>query len=153
MESNETLRLPPVIKHVEVACPPARAFALFTAEIHVWWPMATHSLAAAETEHVGIEPRVGGRVFERAKGGTEADWGTVLEWSPPDRIRFTWRVGKAAQSHQEVEVRFEPSARGTIVTLIHSGFVVVETRQSYDGGWGAVLGEFASAGGATGTPR
>jgi hypothetical protein len=145
MKSNDTLQLPPLIKHVDVACAPARAFALFTAEIHAWWPLTSHSMFDVEADRVTIEPRVGGRVFERARDGRECDWGTVLVWSPPDCVRFTWRVGKAANSRQEVEVRFEPSEKGTRVTLTHSGFALAEQRKNYDGGWDFVLGRFVAA--------
>jgi hypothetical protein len=144
MKANETIQLPPIIKQVEVACTPARAFALFTAEIHAWWPLASHSMFEGEAECVSIEPRVGGRVFERARDGREYDWGTVLAWSAPEFVRFTWRVGKAANSQQEVEVRFEPCAKGTRVVLTHSGFELAEQRKNYDSGWGFVLGTFVA---------
>jgi len=143
MKANDSLELPPVIKSIEVACTPARAFALFTAEIHAWWPLATHSLAGAEHEHVAIEPRVGGRVYERDRLGREHLWGMVLAWDPPRGFRFTWRVGRAATSRQEVDIRFEPTPTdGTRVTLTHSGWAQGEPRESYDGGWSAVLARF-----------
>lgn len=144
MKANEPLQLAPLIKSIEVRCAPDRAFALFTAEIHAWWPLATHSLAEGDADRVTIEPRAGGRVFERDRHGKEYDWGTVLVWSPPSHLRFTWRVGKAANSKQEVEVRFEPSAIGTRVTLTHSGFALTEQRKNYDDGWDFVLGQFGT---------
>lgn len=147
MKENDTLQLPPIVKHIEVACAPARAFELFTREIHAWWPLATHSLADGESTFCAIEPRVGGRVFERDQAGREYDWGTVLEWSPPARLRFTWRVGHAATSRQEVEVVFAATAKGTRVTLTHSGWEIAEHRQNYDGGWDFVLGKFVALGG------
>lgn len=141
MKANETLQLPPVIKSIDVACSPERAFALFTAEIHAWWPLATHSLAGADHAHVEIEPRIGGRVFERDRHGREYLWGTVLAWDPPRSFRFTWRVGQAASSAQEVEVRLEPiSADRTRLTLTHSGWVQGEPRDAYESGWTQVLG-------------
>jgi hypothetical protein len=102
---------------------------------------------AGDADRVTIEPRVGGRVFERARDGREYDWGTVLVWAPPERVRFTWRVGKAANSRQEVEVHFAPVEKGTRVTLTHSGFEVAEQRTNYDGGWDFVLGRLVAQAG------
>lgn len=144
MKSNHKLQLPPIVKTVDVSCSPDRAFATFTRDIHLWWPLASHSLAGDSFDKCHIEPRVGGRVFERAKDGQEFLWGTVLEWTPPLSIRFTWRVGHAASSQQEVEVRFESVPQGTRVTLTHSGWETPDRRADYDKGWNYVLGRYSS---------
>ena len=39
--------IPSIVKEVVVPCAPERAFDLFTARIHSWWPMATHSVGGA----------------------------------------------------------------------------------------------------------
>lgn len=135
--------LPPIVKTLELACTPERAWTAFTAEIHAWWPLATHSLAEAAAVHCAIEPFRGGRVFERDRDGREQAWGEVLAWEPPVRLRFTWRVGHAAGSEQEVEVRFEPRGGRTRVTLTHSGFELEEQHRNYTRGWSFVLDRFA----------
>jgi DNA-binding transcriptional ArsR family regulator len=60
---------------VEAALP--RAFELFIDQER-WWPIATHHMAVQPGETVVLEPFVGGRWYERARDGSETDWGTPL---------------------------------------------------------------------------
>jgi uncharacterized protein YndB with AHSA1/START domain len=137
-------RVPPVEKSVLVPCAPARAFQAFTAEIALWWPMATHSVAQAQARDVTIEPRIGGRVFETDAAGGQSDWGQILEWAPPHRLVMTWHPGRAASSGQTVEIAFAAEGAGTRVTLRHQGWETLgaqaaATRDSYEQGWGQVF--------------
>ena len=47
MPSNTT-SIEPVRKSVTVPARPQRAFELFTAHIHEWWPLATHSIGGEQ---------------------------------------------------------------------------------------------------------
>ena len=142
-------RVPPVEKSILVPCAPERAFQAFTAEIAQWWPLSTHSVGQAKASSVAIEPRIGGRVFETQQDGTQCDWGQVLAWSPPDGFTMTWHPGRAAATHQVVELRFVAEGGATRVTLLHRGWEslgaeAVKARESYDGGWtGVFAGRYA----------
>jgi uncharacterized protein YndB with AHSA1/START domain len=120
----QTAAVPPVRKSIRVAAAPPRAFDLFTAGMHQWWPRA-HSLnPKAERAAIAVEPRVGGRWFERAVDGQECDWGRVLVWEPPQRVVLGWQLDETwrfnANFSTEVEVRFEPvGENATQVTLEH----------------------------------
>jgi uncharacterized protein YndB with AHSA1/START domain len=134
----------PVEKSVLVRCDPARAFAAFTAEIAQWWPLQTHSVAQAQTRSVAIEPRVGGRIYEIAADGSEAEWGRVLSWSPPHGFSMTWHPGRPAEPHTVVELSFMAEGDRTRVRLIHRGWQALGARaeagrESYQGGWETVL--------------
>ena len=122
---------------------PERAFALFVGDFERWWPLAqTHT--GPDPAHCAIEPRVGGRVFERSAEGRETPWGTVLAYEPPHRLAFSWIVQLSAEQEQLVEVRFTAEEQGTRVELTHSGWeklgeAAASLRERYDRGWGRIF--------------
>ena len=77
------MSIAPIVRTIQVKAPPARAFDLFTSRIGDWWPKGI-----GKAPHVAIvmEPRVGGRWFERDADGNETQWGKVLSWEPPARL-------------------------------------------------------------------
>ena len=44
-----------IVKEVVVPCAPERAFDLFTARIHSWWPMATHSVGGTSSAMLTLD--------------------------------------------------------------------------------------------------
>lgn len=112
---------------VRVAAGRDLAFELFTREIHLWWrrgPKFRH--AGRHDGSITIEPRAGGRVFERWRdGGRDHEFvlGTVQTWQPPARLVFTWRNATFAPLERtEVEVTFAEIGSGTLVTVRHRGW-------------------------------
>jgi uncharacterized protein YndB with AHSA1/START domain len=140
----------PVRRSVNVDRPVEDAFRVFTEGIGSWWPLETHSRAAerdgVEAETAVMEGRVGGRLYERVSDGAEADWGKLIAWEPPHRVAFEWHI---TGTPTEVDVRFAPDGDGTRVELEHRGFERLENgearRESYAGGWGAVLARYEEA--------
>ena len=74
--------VPPVVKTVSVRAAPAQAFDYFVRDLARWWPLAQFHTGPDPVD-CAIEPRAGGRVFERAADGRETLWGTVLAYEPP----------------------------------------------------------------------
>jgi uncharacterized protein YndB with AHSA1/START domain len=114
---------------VLVEVPPADAFRIFTEEIDRWWRRGFKYRVAGKRKGgiIHLEPRVGGRLFESFEGssGTRVvQTGTVTAWEPPSRLVFEWRAVnfKPSDASTEVEVSFEESASGTMVTVIHRGW-------------------------------
>jgi uncharacterized protein YndB with AHSA1/START domain len=143
----------PVVKTIIVACSPEEAFQYFTADFSKWWPLATHSVVAYASEFkdqpatVIFEPRMGGRIFERARSGEEHVWGSVLEWQPPARVVFSFHPGRDPAEAQTVEVAFSPVPEGAKVVLTHSGWEKLgvnaqKARDSYEQGWAPVFGRY-----------
>jgi uncharacterized protein YndB with AHSA1/START domain len=133
-------------KSVRVARPPEQAFRLYTDGISTWWPLATHSVAEGDADTVVFESGPGGRIYERAKDGTEHLWGTVTVWEPPERFVHTWHPGRPEATRQLVEMRFLPDGHGTRVEVVHTGWEELgdeapRTYASYDTGWDYVLDE------------
>ena len=144
VEAVETF-LQPVRKTVTVERSIEATFEIFTARISSWWPTDRFSISAERVRDVLFEGRVGGLLFEVRDDGERFPWGQVLVWDPPSRVAFTWYPGRAADTAQEVEVRFSATDKGTLVELEHRGWEALgeraeATRDSYVGGWDAVFG-------------
>jgi uncharacterized protein YndB with AHSA1/START domain len=136
----------PVEKKLSVKAPPERAFAHFTDNIAVWWPLASHSLSQELARSVVFEAKAGGRIYEIDAEGRERDWGRVKECEKPHRLVFSWVLENPADA-TEVEVTFAPDGRGgTDFKLLHRGWREtksgVERREMYAQGWAPVLAIF-----------
>jgi uncharacterized protein YndB with AHSA1/START domain len=146
-----------VRQSVVVDAPRDRAFVVFTDGMSSWWPMENYSIAPRPMTAAVIEPREGGRWFERSEDGAECDWGRVLAWDPPDRLVLDWQIsaewGYDPGLHTEVEVRFTAEEDGrTRVDLEHRrlenyGERAEQMRAIFgsDDGWGGLLRRFADA--------
>ena len=150
------ITIAPVRKTVRVNADAARAFDVFTAGFTRWWPRSHHIAKVAMKDAV-LEPRVGGRWYERGEDGSECEWGKVLVWEPPARVVLGWQINNAFEydptTMSEVEIRFiAESAAVTVVELEHRnidrlGADAEEFRKKVDGpnGWGALIQLYAAA--------
>jgi hypothetical protein len=146
------MTIAPIVRTVEVKADPARAFALFAGQIGRWWPKRT-SVGANPHVDVVIEPRVGGRWYEKDADGVETQWGHVMDWAPPGRILLAWQLNSQftydADLITEVEVTFAPRpGGGALVTLEHRhleryGADAEKIAAQLGGGWPTMLGHFA----------
>ena len=139
----------PVVRTIDVAAPIERAFRVFTEDMGTWWPLDVHGIYLERAETAVFEPRVGGRVIERSISGEEASWGDVLEYEPPVRFVLAWRPNTKRPATR-LEVTFSPTAAGTHVELIHSGWELLgddaeRSRSSYGEGWVTTLELYARA--------
>jgi uncharacterized protein YndB with AHSA1/START domain len=111
---------------VLVGVPPSEAFRVFTEEIDLWWRTGMRYRIGKQRSVIRLEPGVGGRLFESfdSPSGTRVhEGGRVTAWEPPSRLTFEWRAVNFAPSEKtEVDVVFEPSASGTLVTVTHRGW-------------------------------
>jgi len=106
---------------------PATAFGVFTSQIDQWWrrgPRFRNEPAAGDRGMLYLEPRLGGRLFESIRGaGGEAviEMGRIVAWSQTALLAFQWRNSNfAPHESTHVEIRFDPCAAGTRVTVRHS---------------------------------
>jgi len=149
------IRPAPVKKSVVVKADVERSFSAFTSRIGKWWPR-THSIGATPQADVIIEPRVGGRWYERNGDGSECEWGKVLAWDPPGRLILAWQVDGDWKYNPalvlEVEVTFTALEAGvTRVDLEHRnleryGDRAAEVREKVgsDRGWLGILKSFVA---------
>ncbi len=54
----------------DVECSVEHAFTIWTQRIGSWWPR-DHTVTGTHDTEVFLQPREGGRIFERAAGGVE----------------------------------------------------------------------------------
>jgi hypothetical protein len=134
----------------EIACRPEHAFEVWTTRFTAWWPKG-HSASGDPGTTVVLEPRLGGRIFERTPDGTEIDWGEVTLWNPPRRLGYLWHIARDRAEATTVELSFLDGADGTTrLEIVHSGWEALgpagaEYREANTGGWGALLPTFVAA--------
>jgi hypothetical protein len=150
-----------VRKSVRVQTGAQRAFSVFVEQMETWWP-ATHHIGNTPFQAIFIEPRVGGRWYERNVKGEDCTWGWVLAWDPPHAVRLSWHVGPGHDSPDwkfdpdtsrasELEIRFLPQGpHSTLIELEHSklerhGEGYEQLRALFDGpgAWVSILEQFA----------
>ena len=134
--TNMTIR-----KSIRVERPRDVSFRVFCEEIGQWWP---HGFGG-EGSKMALEPRVGGRLYESRKDGSEYEIGRITAYEPPAVVAFSWRA-PSWDTITQVEVRFIAEGDATLVELEHRGWEqspkIAETHKSYDGGWESMLGHY-----------
>jgi uncharacterized protein YndB with AHSA1/START domain len=144
-----------VRKTISVKAPQDVAWRVFTEQIGTWWPLAHYKIGKVDAVDAVIEPRVGGRWYERGMDGSTCDWGSVLAWEPPSYLLLSWDINADWQYDPalktELEIRFIAVGGGaTRVELEHRkldryGARREEMREIFDksGDWGQLLALFA----------
>jgi uncharacterized protein YndB with AHSA1/START domain len=147
------IRPAPVRKSLHVDAAQDHAFDVFTSGMGRWWPKS-HKLGEAELDTQIIEPREGGRWYQRNLDGSECEIGTVAAWEPPARLLLIWQLNAQwtfdPDLATEVEVMFTPEGSGTRVELEHRnldrlGDTAEGFREAIDapGGWSGLLELYA----------
>jgi uncharacterized protein YndB with AHSA1/START domain len=149
---TKTITVAPVRKSIRVAAAPNRAFHVFTEGMSRWW-LKSHSINRSPIKDIVMEPRTGGRWFERGEDGSECEWGKVLAWEPPARLRLAWQIMQSwsfdPDLRTEVEIRFIADGAGTRIELEHHldgyGAAAEQMFQIFDSpkGWSGLLESFA----------
>jgi uncharacterized protein YndB with AHSA1/START domain len=146
-----------VLRQVVVRAPQQKAFEVFTSRFNDIKPR-DHTLLSSPIAETVLEPRVGGRIYDRAEDGTEFAWARVLAFEPPDRLVFSWDIGVQWEletdpaNASEVEVRFIAEAPDrTRVELEHRhldrhgpGWRALIDQLGNDQGWPLYLSRFAA---------
>jgi len=117
----------PVRETTTVPVARSEAFAAFVERLGSWWP-PSYTWSGDVLDLIAIEPRAGGRCFERGPHGFEVDWGRVVSYEPSSRLAFTWQISPRREPvpdparSSEVEVSFTEDGEGTRVELVHDHF-------------------------------
>ena len=99
---------------------PVHAFEVFTERFGDWWdPRLTPDPATFEGADV---EEVEGGVMALVQDGTDYLIGEVLEWSIGERFAMSFHLSLPREHPTTIDVRFESSDDGTLVTLTHGGW-------------------------------
>lgn len=152
----QSAAIPPVRKTIEVGTTQEHAFRVFTADMHRWWPPPCNG--AEERMTMTLEPRVGGRWFERGKSGIERQLGRVIAWEPHSRLMLTWQLRLKDKTFDpnletEIEITFTPTAAGKILVAVEHRKLErfgLEAEQAYEAfnspnAWVGILEAFRDA--------
>lgn len=145
-----------VRKQVRVKAPIDRTFSAFVEQMETWWP-PTHHIAPEPFQAIFVEPRAGGRWYERDAQGNHCTWGHVLAWNPPHQVMLSWHLGPDwkfnpdVSKASEVEIRFTSEGpASTFVELTHSklerhgeGYEQFRSALDGPGAWESILASFA----------
>jgi hypothetical protein len=140
----------PIVVEFEVDCSSEHAFEMWTEKTAMWWPRS-HTMSQDAELEVHFEPRVGGRIFERATDGTEFEWGVIVVWEPPHRVEYLWHLFFDRSEATDIEVTFTPRNTGTLVRLRQTGFdrlpadVGLTRRNRTEGAWSEVTRHYRDA--------
>lgn len=147
-----------VVREIVVEAAAPIAFEVFTDRFDTWWPRE-HHLGETDLAEVVIEPREGGRWYERGTDGSECDWGRVLTWDPPNEVTLTWAISPRWQPESDparastVAVRFLVEGPSTTrVVFEHrdldrhgEGWQGLREQVAGEGGWPGLLARYAEA--------
>jgi hypothetical protein len=145
-------------KSITVRAPVAHAFKVFTERFDTWWPRS-HHIGKVEPFTAMIEPREGGRWYERGGDGTECDWGKVLVYAPPTHVAVSWHLDATytydpnPARASRVDVTFHDEGNGiTRVELVHSqldrhggDWEKLRSGVASPNGWGGIMDTYAEA--------
>jgi uncharacterized protein YndB with AHSA1/START domain len=163
MNTNTRATTTSVRSAIVVDAPVERAFRVFTEDFDRVKPRE-HNMLGVEIAETVLEPRAGGRVYDRGVDGTECQWARVLAFEPPSRLVFSWdlnpqwQVEADLERTSEVEVRFiAESDERTRVELEHRnldrhgpGWEDARDAVASEGGWPLYLKRFGDVIGETG---
>ena len=134
----------------DIACSAEHAFEVWTTRVSTWWPKG-HSASGHPATVVVLEPRYGGRIFERTPEGTEIDWGEITLWNPPRQLGYLWHIARDRSDATDVELTFVELDDGTTrLDIVHRGWERlgaegVVWREANTRGWSALIPRFVAA--------
>jgi uncharacterized glyoxalase superfamily protein PhnB len=100
---------------VEVPTDPQTAFTAFTDELDLWWVRGPiNAYDSGRLVEMRCESGVGGRILEiyDAESGDGLELARITAWEPGEHVAW-----KSSLDDVSIDVRFEPTAAGTLVSL------------------------------------
>jgi uncharacterized protein YndB with AHSA1/START domain len=130
-----------ILVSLRVAATPEGAFEVFTREVGAWWrPNPLFRFTPRSPGVLAFESGIGGRFTETLTNGNVFEIGRITAWEPGVLLAFTWRQAMFTPDQvTHVEVRFEPVAAETRVTVKHCGWETLPPSHAARHGFPAVV--------------
>lgn len=132
----------PVLRRtIALRCSPAHAFRIFAEKTDLWWPRGHRRTPDAA---LVLQPRVDGRLIERAPDGSEWVLGRITAYEPPNHLSFDWFPGSPA-APTAVDVTFRQTGGGSEIAIVHRALAAAaiaawpEKVTLFERGWDTVL--------------
>lgn len=108
-------------------------------DVDGWW---SHRVLPTGSRLV-LEPKVGGRFYERWGDDEGALWGLVTYMKSPEALRMSGPLGMSTAASNIYEFRLEERGGSTLLQLSHWSSGVEEgEHKTYDAGWRALWVHF-----------
>ena len=130
-------------RQIPLACSPERAFRTFVEQVDLWWPRGHRRFRDGTLRFDGE------RLVDRAADGSEWTMASVVEQTPPSRLRLDWFPG-SPKAPTHVEIAFTAAGAGTLVTIVHRPLTPAASEvwaarvATFTAGWDAVLPALAA---------
>jgi uncharacterized protein YndB with AHSA1/START domain len=132
-----------VVATLEIAAAPEAVFEALTdpSQLVAWWGTP----GDYRTENWQVDARAGGKWSCDVRGPQDSTpktiHGVYEEFDPPRVLAFTWNPEWQQIPETRVRITLEPTATGTLLRLVHSGFGDRrEAQERHYQGWTRVLG-------------
>jgi uncharacterized protein YndB with AHSA1/START domain len=130
-----------VVERIEIAASVEAVFAAISdpKQVMQWWEEEGFS----KIENWNQNFVVGGRLSARWSGSKGEDYrltGEFLVIDPPRALSYTWESNWLEPAVSKVSWRLEPTAKGTLVTVTHSGLRGYPAAiKDYSSGWPSAI--------------
>jgi uncharacterized protein YndB with AHSA1/START domain len=132
-----------IVAVLEIEAAPEVVFAALTdpAQLAAWWGTPDTYQAC----NWQVDARLGGKwscdIRDAQDSTPKTIHGVYEEFDPPRVLAFTWNPVWQGIPETRVRITLEPTATGTLLRLVHSGFGrESEAQERHTQGWTRVLG-------------
>lgn len=122
--------------------PPARIWKAITEELQAWWG-PPYLLVDSELTELILEPRLGGRLYEKWGGSDGGIWGEVTSIRHDHWLEIRGQMGLRAPAVAIVCFEIDPVDAGCLLKFSHvaTGGADSQAEAAFTKGWKELLGD------------
>lgn len=138
-QESMALRRIDIEQEIAIKAPRERVFDALVGDISAWW--GAPYLRSEATTAIIVEPKIGGRMFERWGDEEGALWGHVTYVERPVRLELVGQIAMAGAIHGHLSYTLEAKGQGTLLKLSHwaVGDLPDTVKANFEAGWADLL--------------